>query len=171
MYLNWAVTEVWKAGAATPYSSKAAARVAVWRCNPHIANCSHLFVLDTCLLHVFLWYFSSSICSLLIIEKQKLSTDPTDSRDHCIILENANSFRPSIEFQGTTCLSMLLWNISNSGCDRIYSLVDNPKSRYSPTFWPQSSYIGFAGMVTAVAAYTIFGSDVLPAQADPTGGE
>jgi hypothetical protein len=26
-------------------------------------------------------------------------------------------------------------------------------------------------MVTAVAAYTIFGSDVLPAQADPTGGE
>lgn len=26
-------------------------------------------------------------------------------------------------------------------------------------------------MVTAVAAYTILGNDVLPAQADPTGGE
>ncbi|CAI7662806.1 unnamed protein product [Penicillium glandicola] len=26
-------------------------------------------------------------------------------------------------------------------------------------------------MVTAVAAYSILGSDVLPAQADPTGGE
>ncbi|QQK39858.1 hypothetical protein Pdw03_2712 [Penicillium digitatum] len=30
-------------------------------------------------------------------------------------------------------------------------------------------FLGFAGMVTAVAAYTILGSDVLPAQADPTG--
>ncbi|KAJ5142914.1 uncharacterized protein N7515_001701 [Penicillium bovifimosum] len=33
----------------------------------------------------------------------------------------------------------------------------------------KDSCIGFAGMVTAVAAYSILGSDVLPAQADPTG--
>ncbi|CAG8929711.1 unnamed protein product [Penicillium salamii] len=30
-------------------------------------------------------------------------------------------------------------------------------------------FLGFAGMVTAVAAFSIWGSDVLPAQADPTG--
>ncbi|KAJ5543211.1 hypothetical protein N7535_005640 [Penicillium sp. DV-2018c] len=30
-------------------------------------------------------------------------------------------------------------------------------------------FLGFAGMVTAVAAYSILGNDVLPAQADPTG--
>ncbi|KAJ5788343.1 hypothetical protein N7457_003333 [Penicillium paradoxum] len=33
----------------------------------------------------------------------------------------------------------------------------------------EDSHIGFAGMVTAVAAYSILGNDVLPAQADPTG--
>ncbi|KAJ5309011.1 hypothetical protein PENANT_c020G01470 [Penicillium antarcticum] len=30
-------------------------------------------------------------------------------------------------------------------------------------------FLGFAGMVTAVAAISIWGGDVLPAQADPTG--
>ncbi|KAJ5964436.1 uncharacterized protein N7479_004312 [Penicillium vulpinum] len=30
-------------------------------------------------------------------------------------------------------------------------------------------FLGFAGMVTAVAAYSILGGDILPAQADPTG--
>ncbi|KAJ5681767.1 uncharacterized protein N7477_001707 [Penicillium maclennaniae] len=30
-------------------------------------------------------------------------------------------------------------------------------------------FLGFAGMVTAVAAYSIWGSDVFPAETDPTG--
>lgn len=33
-----------------------------------------------------------------------------------------------------TCPSTLLWNISNAGLDRIYSLVDNFKLRYLSTF-------------------------------------
>lgn len=32
-----------------------------------------------------------------------------------------------------------------------------------------SEFVGFAGMVTAVAAYSIWGTDVFPEQ-DPTGG-
>ncbi|KAL3262669.1 CobW/HypB/UreG, nucleotide-binding domain family protein [Aspergillus niger] len=31
-------------------------------------------------------------------------------------------------------------------------------------------FLGFAGMVTAAAAWAIWGSDVFPAEADPTGG-
>ncbi|KAJ5201834.1 uncharacterized protein N7498_006497 [Penicillium cinerascens] len=30
-------------------------------------------------------------------------------------------------------------------------------------------FLGFAGMVTAVAAWSIWGSDVFPAESDPTG--
>ncbi|KAJ5175284.1 uncharacterized protein N7482_001161 [Penicillium canariense] len=30
-------------------------------------------------------------------------------------------------------------------------------------------FLGFAGMVTAVAAWSIWGTDVFPAEADPTG--
>ncbi|KAF7718049.1 Stress-responsive nuclear envelope protein [Penicillium ucsense] len=33
----------------------------------------------------------------------------------------------------------------------------------------QNLFLGFAGMVTAVAAWSIWGSDVFPAEADPTG--
>ncbi|EPS30685.1 hypothetical protein PDE_05637 [Penicillium oxalicum 114-2] len=33
----------------------------------------------------------------------------------------------------------------------------------------QNLFLGFAGMVTAVAAWSIWGSDVFPAEEDPTG--
>ncbi|KAJ5389538.1 uncharacterized protein N7496_000606 [Penicillium cataractarum] len=33
----------------------------------------------------------------------------------------------------------------------------------------QNLFLGFAGMVTAVAAWSIWGSDVFPAEADPKG--
>ncbi|PYH36391.1 uncharacterized protein BO87DRAFT_374737 [Aspergillus neoniger CBS 115656] len=31
-------------------------------------------------------------------------------------------------------------------------------------------FLGFAGMVTAAAAWAIWGGDMFPAEADPTGG-
>lgn len=32
-------------------------------------------------------------------------------------------------------------------------------------------FLGFAGMVTAAAAWAIWGSDIFPAESDPTGGK
>ncbi|KAB8203224.1 hypothetical protein BDV34DRAFT_227644 [Aspergillus parasiticus] len=32
-------------------------------------------------------------------------------------------------------------------------------------------FLGFAGMVTAAAAWVIWGSDIFPAESDPTGGK
>lgn len=35
----------------------------------------------------------------------------------------------------------------------------------------QNLFFGFAGLVAASAAWSIFGSDIFPQEADPTGGE
>ncbi|KAJ5156732.1 hypothetical protein N7492_009535 [Penicillium capsulatum] len=39
------------------------------------------------------------------------------------------------------------------------------------TLHSKNLFLGFAGMITAVAAWSIWGGDVFPAQQDPTGNE
>lgn len=73
----------------------------VWRCNPRLTNCSHLFVLNTCLLHVSCETFLSSTYSFNFSGTRVLHRPKKPNH-----FQNADPFRPSIEFQGTTNMSV-----------------------------------------------------------------